>query len=857
MSIAATTPAHTPAFQWPLVIRLAAREFRGGLKGFYVFIACIALGVAVIAGVGALGEALRSSFERQGAVLLGGDVTLHRPHKRADTPERTWIASQGRSSESATVRAMARTSDGVEQVFVEVKGIDGAYPLVGALNLSGGMSPAQLIAAGGVAVDPIVLERLRLKVGDKLQLGTELMPIAAVIEAEPDKIADRLTIGPRVLVPTAALEKTTLIDVGSLVTWRYAVSLDPAKGSANADLVRFSDRVKSALPESGFIIRDRRDPSPSVTRTLERLRQFLTLLGLTALLVGGVGVANAVNTYIDRRRPVIATMKALGATSRVIFGVHLAQVVMIALIGIAIGAVIGALVPFLVAFGLGPALPIEADIGVRPWSLLVAGLYGLMVALVFTLWPLGRAELVRAGVLFRDEVSGERAYPRREIIGATVALALALFGLAVAGAEAKGLAAMFSLAVVAVLGLFYGLGILVGAVARRMPRARRPELGIAVGNIGAPNGLTRSVVLSLGTGLSLLSAVALVDRSIVAELYGRVPATSPTYFVLDVKKAELPAFERLVATRYPGTEVHSAPMLRGRIVRVNDIPTEQIKLKPEHQWVLSGDRGLSYADQVPEGSKVVAGSWWAADYSGEPLVSFEAELAKGLGLKIGDSVMVNVLGRNVTAKVANLREVKWESLAINFVMVFSPNTLRAAPHNVLATLTLPKDAPLSADAALARDIGREFPSASAIRVKDAINQFNAVFSRVMTAVRAAGSITLLAGALVLAGALATAQRRRVKQAVILKVLGATRRRILTAHLVEYGLLALVTALISVLIGGIAAYATLKRVMDLEFVFSFPAIAQAIGVAVILVGIFGGYGTWRVLQARPVPHLRSE
>lgn len=857
MSIAASTPLLSSTLQLPLVLRLALREFRGGLSGFYVFIACIALGVAVIAGVGALGDALRSSFERQGSVLLGGDVTLHRPHKRAEGAERAWLDAQGRTSESATVRAMARTPDGAEQLFVEVKGIDAAYPLAGDLKLSNGMKIADLVAKGGVAVDPIVLERLRLKVGDRLQLGTETMPIAAVIEAEPDKIADRLTVGPRVLLPTASLEKTTLVDVGSLVTWRYALVLDPQKGNAPQDLVRFADRAKAALPEAGFIIRDRRDPSPSVTRTLERLRQFLTLLGLTALLVGGVGVANAVNTYIDRRRPVIATMKALGATSGVIFGLHLAQVILIALIGIGIGVLIGMVVPFLVAVGLGPALPIQADVVIRPLSLLAAGLYGLMVALVFTLWPLGRAELVRAGVLFRDEAAGERAYPRKAIVIATAVLAFALFGFAIAGAEAKWLAAYFSLAVVAVLAMFYGIGIAVGWVARRMPRARRPELAIAVGNIGAANGLTRSVVLSLGTGLSLLTAVALVDRSIVEELYGRVPATSPTYFVLDVKKAELPAFEKLVATRYPGTEVHSAPMLRGRIVRVNEKPTEQIKLKPEHQWVLNGDRGLSYADAVPEGSKVVEGAWWPADYNGPPLVSFEAELAKALGLTIGDSVTVNVLGRNVTAKLENTREVKWESLAINFVMVFSPNTLRAAPHNVLATLTLPKDAPLAADAALAREIGREFPSASAIRVKDAINQFNAVFSRVMTAVRAAGSITLVAGALVLAGALATAQRRRVKQAVILKVLGATRRRILTAHMVEYGLLALVTALIAILIGSAAAFATLKRVMDLDFVLSLPAIAQAIGFAVILVGIFGGYGTWRVLQARPVPHLRSE
>jgi putative ABC transport system permease protein len=302
--------------------------------------------------------------------------------------------------------------------------------------------------------------------------------------------------------------------------------------------------------------------------------------------------------------------------------------------------------------------------------------------------------------------------------------------------------------------------------------------------------------------------------------------------------------------------MHTAPMLRGRIVKVRDVPAEQIKLKPEHQWVLNGDRGLSYSDTVPDGSTVVDGAWWPADYNGPPKVSFERELAKALELKVGDTVTVNVLGRNVAAEVANLREVKWESLALNFVMVFSPNTLRAAPHNVLATLTLPKNAPLSAEAALARDIGKAFPATTAIRVKDAINQFNAIFGRIMVAVRAAGSITLVAGALVLAGALATAQRRRIKQAVILKTLGATRSRIMGAHAIEYALLSLVAGSIATLVGGLAAYVTVRRVMDLGFVVSPMAVVQALGLAVVLVGLFGGYGTWRVLKARAVPHLRS-
>jgi putative ABC transport system permease protein len=853
------TEARRPLFgSLPLALSLALREQRNGLRGFYVFIACVALGVAVITGVGALADALRASFERQGEALLGGDVTLSRPHRPAEGEERDWIWKQGRISETATMRAMARHPSGTEQALAELKGVDAAYPLVGGVRLAGDVSLDDAIRRQpGAAIDPILLERLGLKVGDRLGLGRSEVPITATIAAEPDKLTERLTVGPRVLISLDTMRATGLIEPGSLVGWRYALKLTDATGQSEAGLLGFRDRIKQALPEGGFTVRDRRDPSPQVSRTLERLRQFLTLVGLTALLVGGVGVANAVATYIDRRRKVIAAFRSLGATSGTVLWIHLLQVMMIAGIGIVLGIGLGFLIPIALTAFVGDALPIKADLTVSARSLLTAVAYGLLVSLLFTLWPLGRAEQIRAGVLFRDEVAPERVWPRRHIIVLTLAAALLLAALAVLTSEAPKLALYYCLGVVGVFAVFLGLGSAIAWGARRMKRPRQPELALAIGNLGAPGGLTRSVVLSLGAGLSLLVTVALVDRSIIAELTDRLPEESPNYFVLDVKRSEIDALHTLVAKEAPAGKVREAPMLRGRIVKLGDRAADTVKAPPEAQWVLNGDRGLSYSATVPEGSSVVAGQWWPADYAGEPLVSMEAEIAKGLGLKLGDAITVNVLGRNVTARIANLREVKWESLALNFVLVFSPNTLAGAPHNLLATISLPKDTPLATEAKLAQQIGRAFPASTAIRVKDAIDAFSAVFNRVMVAVRAAGSVTLIAGALVLAGALATAQRRRIQQAVILKVLGATSRRILLSHLAEYAALAVLTSFIALLIGSLAAWITVSRVMDVDFTFSIRAAAEALLAATALVAVFGGFGTWRVLKARPVPYLRSE
>jgi putative ABC transport system permease protein len=480
-----------------------------------------------------------------------------------------------------------------------------------------------------------------------------------------------------------------------------------------------------------------------------------------------------------------------------------------------------------------------------------------MVALLFTLWPLGRAEHVRASVLFRDTGNAVRGWPRRALIVWMVILVTALFSLALATSQPKQLAVWAFAALVAMLVVFSGLAWLVTRVARALPRPKNAELAIALRNVAATDGLTRAVILSLGTGLSLLVGVALVNTSLVEELKGRLPEDSPDYFLLDVPKQDYGALGARVQEKMPGAVLSQAAMLRGRIVKLKGVPVEDLKAPPEAQWVLNGDRGLSYSETVPEGSNVTEGAWWTPGYSGPPLVSFEAELADKLGLKLGDTVTVNVLGRNIEATISNLREVHWENLAINFVMVFSPNTLQAAPHNLLATIRLPDGTPGAEEVAMIRDLGRAFPAVSAIRVRDAINQFNKIFDKVMNAVQVAGSVTLLAGALVLAGALSTAQRRRILEAVILKTIGGTRWQILRAHAYEYAFLALAAALVAILLGAAAAWAALYFLMETPFTFSVVAISNTLAAAGGLIAVFGGAGTWAVMKAPTVPYLRGE
>ncbi|WP_072396183.1 FtsX-like permease family protein [Hyphomicrobium sp. CS1GBMeth3] len=838
------------------LLGIALKELRAGLHGFYIFMACVALGVAVIATVSSLSDALTAGFERQGEIILGGDATFSRMHTRATDAERKWIEAHGRVSEQATLRTMARRLDGEEQALVEIKAVDGAYPLAGAVDVKGAPFAEAMAAPDGAVADPVLLSQLGLKIGDKMRIGETEATVMATLVSEPDAVADRLTYGPRVFVSHATLEKSELVQPGTLARWRYAVKLDPDSAGRAIDLAQFRSVAKAELSESGFVMADRRDPSPQVTRTLDRLRQFLTFLGLASLLVGGVGIANAVATFIDRRRNVIATMKTVGATSRVVLSIFLIQVLVIALIGVVIGLAVGLAAPYFLISAYGDQLPIKADLTYSAGSILASVTYGLLVALLFTLWPLGRAELIKPSVLFRDEVAPERIWPRRGVIVATALIAVTLLGFVLAMAESLRIAVYFCGALVLVFLVFTGLGTLVTNFARRVPRPRWPELSLAIGNLGAPGGLTRSVVISLGAGLSLLVAVALADASLVNELTSRLPQKAPSHFLLDVPRPEAQNLIRVVEQAAPGAHVVEAPMLRGRLVTLKGRKVEEIKPPAEAQWVLNGDRGITYADTLPEGSTLVEGDWWPADYAGEPLVSFERDLAGHLGVGIGDEVTVNVLGRNLTARIANLREVKWESLRLNFVMVFSSNALRAAPHNLLATVSLPDGVATETEAGLGRAIGKAFPSVTVIRVKDALNAVTAIFEKVMVAIRVAGAVTLIAGALVLAGALATAQRRRILEAVVLKVLGATRRRVLTSHVLEYLLLALIAGAFASGLGALAAWIAVEQVMRIPFTFSVEAVTRALALAIGLVLLFGSLGTWAVLRARPAAILRS-
>ena len=536
-----------------------------------------------------------------------------------------------------------------------------------------------------------------------------------------------------------------------------------------------------------------------------------------------------------------------------IFATYLVQVLALAVVGIAIGLVAGMGLTYSAASALADALPVPPRLGLYPSVLGLATLYGLLTALAFALWPLGRAMEIPGAALFRDTLQPAGVRPRLTLVLGTAVAGLALAALIIGTAENRAFAAWFVLGAAGTLVLFRFGAFALMALARRFGGVRRPAVRLGLANLHRPGAPTPLILVSLGIGLTTLAAIALIEGNMRRQITEQIPDAAPSFYFIDIQPDQAREFDRVAAAQPTVSEVKRVPSMRARIVAVNGVPAEEVRTSPETAWALRGDRGLTYAARPPEGTRIVAGEWWPADYSGPPLVSFDANLARGWGIGVGDTITVSVLGRDIPLRIASLRDIAWRGLGLNFVLVASPGMLEAAPHTHIATV---RAAPAQEGAVL-RMISEAFPNVSGVRVRDAIEQIAALLARIGTALTATASMTLSAGALVLAGAVAAGQRRRVRDAVVLKTVGATRRQIRSAFLVEFGLLGATAGIIAAAAGTAAAWGVVRFVMGADWVFLPGTLAAVVLACTALTLVFGHVGTALALRARPAPLLRNE
>ncbi|MBC8267205.1 MAG: FtsX-like permease family protein, partial [Rhodospirillaceae bacterium] len=832
---------------------IARRELRGRKHGLGVFLLCLILGVTAIASVGTVSRSVVAGLDAEGSDLLGGDVSLSLHSRPFNDTERARIKDGALSlSDVMILRAMARPEDNRDRRrLVELKAVDSAYPLYGQVETSSPEPLSRLLeqrdGVWGAIADPNLFRHLGLEPGGRIRLGEAVIELRAELVREPDRVASVLSFGPRLMISSDAIPATKLIQPGSHIHYVLRATYGP-----DFQFVPWKETLLEQFPSAGWNIRSAEEAAPGVRRFIDRLGLFLTFIGLTVLLVGGVGVANAVTCYLEERRGTIATLKCLGAPLQMIFQTYMLQIMVMAVAGTICGLVLGTLGPFLALTAISSFLPVPPVIGFFWKPVLIAAAFGLLVAFTFALWPVARAQAISPAQLFRDSIAPVQTTPGRRFLAMAFVGVVLLCGLVFLAVDDNYFAAWFiggSIASLAALR-YSALGLMALAARARPTRA---WMRLALANLYRPGSATMPVTLSLGLGLAVLVSVSVIQGNLSRQISERLPEQAPAFFFIDIQPDQVEAFDQAV-TGVEGTSGFlRVPSLRGRITAIKGVPVGEVAIKPDSEWAVRGDRALTFSAALPEGSEITEGEWWPENYAGPPQISLDADLANGFGVAIGDTLTLNVLSRDITATVANLREIDWRSLRFDFAIIFAPGALDGAPFTHIAAI----NAPRRIEDAVERAATDGFPNISTIRVREALEAAVRILDGVNWAVRGMAGLSILSGLIVLSGAIATGQRRRIPDSGVFKVLGASRSRFFRLFTTEFMLVGLTTGVIAAGIGLIVSWAVVEFLMRMDWVPMVREAALTVGFTLLVTVLLGWFSIWKVLAGRPMPYLRNE
>ena len=800
-----------------LAVRFARRDFQGRSGGFWLLVAGLAFAITAFALVGSIADAVLDGVRGGARQAVGGDLALRLFHRPASSEEKTHLKTLGKVSEIAELRPLVQRSDGSRPTLVELKAVDPTYPLLGELRLNPPTSKETAFDLEngffGAAAAPALLKALGLQVGDIARLGTIDIQIRTVIVSEPDKSLAAFSLGPRLMISRTALDQSGLSEAGGPSYYYSRVLLD-APDKAEAAIAEIEVR----FPHAGWRIVNAADGVPGIERMAEIGRSLLILIGLSVLLICGIGVSGGVSAHLTRKTKTIAILKSNGAPRGLISSIYLWQVLFAALLALIIGLIAGAALQQ-AAMGLAaPYLPFEWQPGLQPLALAVAGAFGLLTALLFAIWPLDRACSTPAQKLFKHQMKPQRDRHTWKAV-AIMVLAAGLIGALVMTATAMPLFALIfgggvALAVLAFLGLGKG----VGWLAHRIHFKNRPVLRIAIANIGRPGAPTGSMIMALGLTLTLLVAILTLDRHAGAHLRETLPAQTPDLVFLNIAPEESDAFAETIAV-LPGVQrFETAPFLHGRLTAVKDTPVRDWGVPKDISWVVRGDRGLSWRAQPTDKGQIVTGEWWPKDYRGPLQASLDVKVAERLRVTVGDRITLNILGHPTNVTIANLRAVDWTRLELDFPILLSPPPT-PIPHSRVAALWA---TPNSLEA-IEKTAQTAFPLSPFIRVPAVLTKMEGLIDGLTTALVMASTATVSAAFFVLAGSLSAGYRRRVKEMALLKVVGARPKQIALSCMLEMLLIALAAAIPSALLGTGAAYGVVAKLMPGGWTF-FPEVS---------------------------------
>ncbi len=910
-------------------LRMALRETRAAWRHFLYFFVCIALGVGALVSVSLFAANVEQAVTKEARGLLGGDIEVRL--SRALSPQGLAVLRSLENRGITTIHvselvgmASARhppaSPTGLSTQLIELKAVETGYPYYGVVKVEPPYPLADLLAprAGQVPDQPVhgavvqesLLIRMGLSVGNRLRIGQAEFVIMGVLRKEPDRVASLFSLGPRVMISQQGLAASELIKPGSRVRERYLLRVP---GSADPDHLLYELRGRLAGERARVMAYQ--DAQPQLRRFMDQLTRYLGLIGLTALFVGGIGVATTVQAFLREKLNTIAILKTLGADSPFVIQTYLVQTLLFGLIGSLTGAILGVGLQGALPALLSRLFPLDlVSLPIQPTGLaflpILKGItMGVLTTILFTLWPLLRVREIRPALIFRREVDSpepaqspglspadqpsEDGWVRtcqrtwRRWVGPTdrltwmtaagIAAGLALLAVWEARSVTIGLLFLGALAAAVIL-LQSAAFLLVRALARVSAKGKGSGLGSTMAsslavrqglaNVYRPGSQATGILVSVGIGVMVIVTVALIERSLVQQLRQSRPVDSPTFFFIDLQPDQKDAFHRLVLERLPESRPELTPLVRSRLHAINGqrIIPDELRDQEEEQgrggrktWYYTRDYVLTFLDDVPKDNVITKGAWWDDPATtrrikaGETLVSVEEDAANNLGLDLGSMVELDIQGSTVKAEVASLRRVDWGNLSTNFYMILSPGSLEGAPITYVATVQVSSQD----EVPLQQAVVAAFPNVTAINIGDVLATFTRILERLSLAIQAVALFCILAGGIVMAAALATTRYRRLYESVLFKALGATRGLIARSFATEYAVLGFVAGCLGLVLASTLSWIFLHFFLDLNWTLQPGMLLLALALTVLLTLTVGFLTTFGILGQRPLAVLRHE
>jgi putative ABC transport system permease protein len=832
--------------------RIALRELAGGVGGFWIYFACLALGSWAIAASGSVTETFSGGLTEQSRMLLGGDAQMGFSQREASPEERAWMEERGRVSQLVDLDMMARSGDVVRQVDVRV--VDSAYPLIGAVGLTPERALADVLSAGdegwGLAVSQSFLDTFKISIGDTINLGGRSLQVRALLLSQPDRLGKPGAFQPSALMSMDAAREMGELSPGRLFRSSYRL-LAPS-----LDTSILQEEAEAAWGERGMRFRAPADAVDGLRDLLDMLDTFMTVIGIAALVAGGVGVAQATSSFLEARVESIAALKALGADGGTIRAAYGLQLSALAILGVGTGVAAGAVSPWVLMLIAEDRVPLPTRMGIYHWPLLKAFVLGLLAAVVFAAPSLGRARSTPPAVLFRrsgEGLSGHVPFAELLIAGAAGVLLTAIATLG----SARPMVTLGLLAgAVVVYLLMTGAAHLVRRSADRAAGRARGFLRLVLANLGGPGSLAPTLAPALGLGLALLTLVAVVQTNLLGQIRDTAPANAPALILRQIPNDDVAEFDRLMAGQgvdvADGRIYQRAPFLLGRVVSIGGKPLEEAAVAPEERWVLRGETAMSYMAGPPPDLKLTSGRWWPKDYDGDLLVSVEEGVARGLDLRVGDRVGFRIFGRDLDATVASVRQVDWGGFGANMAFILSPGTLEAARpfHTAIVRIDPEREAGLMAA------VSDRWPTILVFQLRRTLETAADLFDDVALIVTILASVVTISGVLVLFGAFAAAARRRRQESALLKTFGASRAEILGLYASEFALAGSVAVLLGVGLGIGASHPIVIEVFEARWRFAWTPVLIVSSISVVSAALGGLAVGWATLSHRPADVLRS-